>query len=182
MITTCNKCDMCTQRKHIVNGYGNINTDIMFIGEAPGYYEDKYGMPFIGKAGQELQKYLKLCNFDRQDIYITNTVKCKPPNNREPTIVEIMNCKEHLLDELRLVKPKIVILLGVTAFNSIFKYNYPSKVRSKWIPYGNTWFMFMYHPSYILRNPDKRIDYFRDFTKIVDKYRQQCDRFHSVNY
>ena len=89
MITICTKCDLCLTRKNIVNGYGSLAAELMFIGEAPGYTEDKSGIPFTGKAGLQLTTYLRLFGFDRQKIYITNCIKCKPPYNRQPLDVEL---------------------------------------------------------------------------------------------
>jgi len=179
----CYKCDLCTNRKNIVWGYGNTDADIMFIGEAPGYYEDKSGVPFVGQAGQLLDKYLQLCNFNREDIFITNVIRCKPPDNRTPTNREIYNCREHLHREIKMVKPKMVILLGSTAFYSFFKWNGSlSDLRGIMFPMYGVHFLLTYHPSYILRNPNMMRTYFKHFDTIVKGYRKYVDLFHSVNY
>jgi DNA polymerase len=155
----------------------------MFIGEAPGYAEDKYGVPFIGKSGELLQKYLNLCNFPRNEIYITNVVKCRPPCNRQPTVIEIKNCKVHLLNEIATIKPKLIVLLGSVAFHTIFP-NYTASlinIRGVWIP-NKINFLLTYHPSYVLRQPKANVEYTKHFISIVHKYREVVDKYHAVKF
>ena len=121
MIKQCSKCDISIYRNHIVNGSGNLRSDLMFIGEAPGYHEDKSGVPFVGNSGNLLSNMLHLIGLDRTMVYITNIIKCRPPSNRTPNSIEISNCRIHLDKELELVNPKIIVLLGGVALNSYFK-------------------------------------------------------------
>ena len=182
-IPYCNKCDLCLTRKSIVNGHGNIHAELMFIGEAPGYTEDKYGIPFTGKAGSMLNTYLKLFGFDRvNDTYITTIIKCKPPNNRPPHDFEIANCKPYLMQELVQVNPRIIILLGNTAMQSILGITGITKIRGKWINVGQKWIMSMFHPSYLLdmsRSNERVLTYY-DFSRVVDKYRELVNFRHNL--
>lgn len=183
MIQDCFKCDLCTTRNHIVNSYGNPNADIMFIGEAPGYTEDRKGIPFVGKAGQNLDKYLSICNFNREDIYLSNILKCRPPNNRLPSVFEVNNCFPYLIQEINEVKPKIIVLLGNTAFTCFFNKGVPMKaVLGKWIPLYNKLFIVAYHPSFVMRS-DVKIStiQFKIFKSIVNKYKT-INPFHIPNY
>jgi DNA polymerase len=178
----CFKCDLCSTRKRIVEGFGNIESSIMFIGEAPGYHENKNGVPFCGKAGKELQKYLDLCNFNREEIYITNAIKCRPPSNRTPTFYEILACRQHLFNEFTTIKPKIVIFLGNVAISAFFNPYYSfSSIRNRSFRIGNTIFMMMYHPNYLLNNPEKSEEYTNQFKKIGRIY-QYYNKNYTLNY
>lgn len=178
----CFNCDLCSTRKRIVSGFGDTKSSIMFIGEAPGYHEDKLGVPFCGSAGRELQKYLDLCNFNREEIYITNAIKCRPPGNRVPTFYEILACRKHLFDEYVMIKPKIVIFLGNVAISAFFNPYYSfSNIRNKPFRLGNTLFMMIYHPSYLLHNPDKTTEYIKIF-KTIGKIYQYYNNEHILNY
>lgn len=186
IIHNCFDCNLCVGRKKIVNGRG-IYGKLMFVGEAPGYSEDKYGKPFIGKAGQQLNEFLKACNFSiEKDYYITNVVKCKPFANRTPTWEEIGMCNKYLMAEILEVKPKILIALGRTALQTIAanpKLSI-SKWRGVWLG-KNENIMATYHPSYLLQNSDNMQlfeQYADDFRAIVDKYRLFVDYDHIVNY
>ena len=154
-VENCRKCDIALGRKNIVNGVGNLNGKVMIIGEAPGYYEDKHGVPFVGNSGQLLDTMLNLIGLTRKDVYITNVIKCRPPNNRNPLAVEINNCLPHLIEEIKTIKPKIIILLGGIALNTYFRKSNLTvgKLKGYIIPSHNDSFvMTMYHPSYVLRN------------------------------
>ena len=178
----CFNCDLCSTRKRIVNGFGSINSSIMFIGEAPGYHEDKNGVPFCGNAGKELQKYLDLCNFNRKEIYITNAIKCRPPSNRLPNVYEMLTCRKHLHNEFITIKPKIVIFLGNIAISAFFNPNCSfSSIRNKPFRLGNTLFMMIYHPSYILYNKTKEHEYINTF-KLIGKIYQYYNEEHILNY
>ena len=184
MIKICNKCDISLKRKNIVNGSGNPNANIMFIGESPGYYEDRSGLPFVGKSGEMLDKYLYLFNLNRDDIYITNIIKCRPPRNRVPTFREISNCMGYLRKEIISINPKIIVLLGTTAlrvyFNNfnLYMYQYAGKIYKV----GNRYVIPMYHPSHLLRNTNAKIPTFRYFEKLMKVYKREVDMFHQVNY
>ncbi len=150
----CIKCDMYKYRRTIVSGRGPTNAKVVLIGEAPGAAEDKYSIPFIGNSGQILRKILRFLHIEPKELYITNTVKCRPPNNRAPTSIELDNCMPYLIRELTVIKPKIIVLLGSTAFRTF----YPNSMRTlsmerdKLKVVKGTIILTTYHPSYIIRN------------------------------
>ncbi len=182
-IDKCNKCDLNISRNNIVNGAGNTNKrGIMFIGEAPGYYEDKYAIPFIGNSGTLLNNILLLIGLKRNDIYITNIIKCRPPNNRSPLAREIKNCVPYLRQELLELNPIIIVLLGNTALNVFFnKYNLKvSNIRGYYIKNIDRVILTTFHPSYILRNKDNNTllkQYINDFILIGKLYRELINPF-----
>ena len=123
-IINCQKCKLCTNRKHIVFGTGNKNAEVMFIGEGPGADEDSQGVPFVGKAGQLMNKAFEGLGMVRQEVYIANIVKCRPPANRVPEVDEAEACLNYLRNQVILVKPKIIVLLGSTALKNILGKEY----------------------------------------------------------
>jgi DNA polymerase len=153
IIHSCTKCDIALRRKNIVNGDGDINSKFYIISEAPGYYEDKLGIPFVGNSGKLLNVMLDLIGLTRSDVYITNVIKCRPPNNRTPLVSEITNCSTNLKCELS-HKPKLILLLGNTALNAYFELNNLkiSDMIGKYIVYNNAVIIATYHPSYLLHN------------------------------
>jgi uracil-DNA glycosylase len=155
----CNRCDLGQTRTHAVVGRGNPTASIMIIGEGPGQNEDETGLPFVGKAGQLLDKILASVHLDtEQDVYICNIVKCRPPNNRAPTPEEMDACKPYLLEQIRLVNPKIILLTGATAVKGILSDKRGiTKIRGQWIPWQGYWCMPIFHPAYLLRNPSKDV-------------------------
>lgn len=178
MITNCLKCDICRGRKNIVNASGDFtNCKIMFIGEAPGANEDKTGLPFVGKAGKLLDKFLKAVDLDRnKGIVINNVIKCRPPGNRTPMINEINNCLPYLENEIKTYNPKVIVLLGTTAMQSVLGITSDkiSKRRGTYIINDNKIYFFTYHPSYVLHNldNDKIIkQYYNDFLFISKLYK-----------
>ena len=157
-VNKCNKCALCTNRKNVVFGVGNKNADIMFIGEGPGADEDAQGEPFVGKAGQLLDKILASVGFSRQEhLYICNTLKCRPPENRDPLPEEKEACREYLDAQIGILKPKIILLCGRVAVQSMLNTNQGiSKIRGKWFEGPNfSKMMPIYHPSYLLRNDSR---------------------------
>lgn len=158
-VTGCTLCDISLKRNNIVNGLGSRSSKVMIIGEAPGKTEDKYGYPFVGDAGMMLRNKLKSYGIEPKDLYITNVIKCRPPNNRRPSEKEVRNCISYLVWEIYKINPILVILLGATAYKTIFP-NSPytiTKVRGKPIISNNIIYLPMYHPSYVLRNTDNQI-------------------------
>lgn len=151
----CVKCDLSKSRTQAVFSDGNPKASLMLIGEAPGKNEDETGKPFVGRAGQLLDKILLKYGISREtDIYICNTVKCRPPENRVPTKEELQACREYLDTQLQLIKPKIILLCGATAVKSFIDTKLPiSKIRGEWFdgPFGSK-MMPIFHPSYLLRN------------------------------
>ena len=154
----CQNCPLGKTRTKLVFGCGIPNDKIMLIGEAPGYWEDQKGIPFVGKAGQLLDKILECQGFSRnKNIYITNTVKCRPPENRVPTPEEKAACRSYLDEQIELLKPRIILLCGGTAVQSFLDTSLGiTKVRGKWFdgPY-NSKMMPVFHPSYLLRNDSR---------------------------
>ena len=155
----CTRCKLCETRKNVVLYRGNPAASLMIIGEGPGYYEDQTGKPFVGKAGQLLDKILASVNIDcEKDVYICNIVKCRPPGNRVPEDEEAFKCKPFLDTQIKFVQPKIILLAGKTAMKSVIQSNSPiSKVRGKWFHLENSVkVMPVFHPSYLLRNDSRK--------------------------
>ena len=139
-----------------VPGKGNFDADVIFVGEAPGRNEDIHGEPFVGAAGKRLDMILEDTGINRKDVYITNIVKCRPPNNRKPSASESDACMPWLNKQIELLSPKIIVLAGSTATESFLGVKEPiSKIRGKWIEKDNIKYMPIFHPSYLLRNPSK---------------------------
>jgi len=153
----CTSCNLSKTRKNVVVGKGNESAQVVIIGEGPGEQEDITGLPFVGRAGKMLDTALSSVDIDPlEDCYITNIVKCRPPNNRKPSAVESEACMPWLNEQVNLLKPKIIILAGSTAVQSFLGINEPiSKIRGQWIEKDNIKYMPIFHPSYLLRNPSK---------------------------
>lgn len=151
----CKACELSKTRTNVVFADGNPNAKIMLIGEAPGADEDVSGTPFVGRAGQLLNSFLQEAGLDRQkDLYICNTIKCRPPQNRVPTTQEKLACQTYLTGQISLVKPKIILLCGATAAQSFIEQDFKiSLIRGKWLNiFDNIDVMAIFHPSYLLRN------------------------------
>ena len=153
----CTSCNLSKTRKNVVVGKGNESAQVVIIGEGPGEKEDITGLPFVGRAGKMLDTALSSVDIDPlEDCYITNIVKCRPPNNRKPSAVESEACMPWLNEQINLLKPKIIILAGSTAVQSFLGIDEPiSKIRGQWIEKDNIKYMPIFHPSYLLRNPSK---------------------------
>lgn len=157
----CKDCELCNTRTNIVFSDGKPNNKLVLVGEAPGFWEDKKGLPFVGKAGQLLDKIFECVGLSREnDVYICNTIKCRPPENRNPLSEEKIACKKYLDEQLEILKPKIIIICGSVALNSLLpEAGGITKVRGKWFEknFGN-WqakMMPIFHPSYLLRNDSR---------------------------
>ena len=153
----CVSCSLSKTRTNVVVGKGNEKANLVIIGEGPGEQEDKSGLPFVGRAGKMLDTALAAVNIaPLEDCYITNIVKCRPPNNRKPTASESDACMPWLNKQIELLSPKIIVLAGSTATESFLGIKEPiSKIRGKWIEKDNIKYMPIFHPSYLLRNPSK---------------------------
>ena len=151
---SCTKCSLSTGRTNVVFGRGNPKARILIIGEGPGQQEDEQGLAFVGRAGKMLNKSFLSVGIDtNEDCYISNIVKCRPPNNRKPKSIEIENCMPWLDSQIELIKPKVIVLAGSTAVQSYLNINQPiSKIRGKWITREGVKYMPIFHPSYLLRN------------------------------
>jgi len=178
-IKKCRKCNIYKTRKNPVFGYGSINAEILFIGEAPGYSEDIQGLPFIGRAGKLLNELLESINLKREDVYIANIIKCRPPNNRNPLKSEISHCKDYLEKQIEIIKPKIVVPFGNFASSFVFKkYDLKidkiSKIHGKVFNNNksskNIKIIPLFHPAVAIYNPNKKSILLNDF-KIIKKYK-----------
>lgn len=159
-IGDCQRCKLCRGRTHIVFGVGNPRAELVFVGEAPGRDEDLKGEPFVGRAGQLLTEIItKGMKMRREDVYITNVVKCRPPENRNPEPEEIAACEPFLVKQLELIRPSIIVALGTFAAQTLLKSKTPiSRLRGIWHSYQGIKVMPTLHPAYLLRNPqDKRL-------------------------
>lgn len=157
-VRVCTKCSLHKTRTQTVFGTGNRNAKWMFIGEAPGGDEDRQGEPFVGRAGQLLNAILFAIGLKREEVYIANVLKCRPPGNRDPQPEEVIQCEPYLLRQIELIKPRLIVALGRHAAHSLLKTDVPlGKLRGQRLSYHGTPLIVTYHPAYLLRNPaDKR--------------------------
>jgi len=153
----CQRCELAQTRTQAVVSRGTPDADVMIIGEAPGQSEDELGLPFVGKAGQLLDKILASVELTpEQDVYISNMVKCRPPENRTPVAKEIAACKSYLLEQIALVDPKIILFTGATALKGLTgEKKGITKIRGQWLQWEGRWAMAILHPAYLLRNPSR---------------------------
>lgn len=169
-IKNCEKCKLCKTRKNIVFGSGNREANIMFIGEGPGADEDEMGMPFVGKAGKLMDKAFEGVGIDREKVYIANIVKCRPPSNRNPEDDEAIACLNYLRNQVILVKPKIIVLLGSVALKNILGKEYGiTASRGKWFEKKGILYMPTWHPAALLRDETKKIDFIKDLKLVMEK-------------
>lgn len=153
--TSCVKCTLSTTRNNVVFGRGNPNSDLFVIGEGPGQQEDALGLAFVGRSGKMLDDIFLSAGIDtNKDCYISNIVKCRPPDNRKPSIIEVSECMPWLTQQINLIKPNIIVLAGSTAVGSYLGIKEPiSQLRGRWIIKEDIKYMPIFHPSYLLRNP-----------------------------
>ncbi|MCD6048145.1 MAG: phage polymerase-related protein [Gammaproteobacteria bacterium] len=159
-VSVCQKCPLCQTRKNTVFGVGNPAADLMLIGEAPGATEDERGEPFVGQAGQLLDKMMGAIGLSRENVFITNILKCRPPNNRDPLPTEVAECMPYLMQQIAHIKPKLILALGRVAAQNLLNTQTPlGRLRGDTFHFGaaKTPLVVTYHPAYLLRNPaDKR--------------------------
>ena len=153
-VIECVKCDLSKTRTNSVPGKGNFKSNVIFVGEAPGRNEDKNGEPFIGVAGKKLSEALEKAGISREEVYITNIVKCRPPKNRVPTTTERDTCKEYLKQEISIIKPKIICILGNTAFNSLLGGSEITKFRGKLVRKDKQLYFLTVHPAATIYNQE----------------------------
>ena len=169
-IIGCNKCKLCNNRRNIVFGQGNKNANIMLIGEGPGADEDMQGFPFVGKAGKLMDMAFEGLDIKRENLYIANVVKCRPPNNRVPEDDEVMSCLNYLRNQVILIKPQIIVLMGSTALKNILGKEYGiTAARGNWIEKKGILYMPTWHPAALLRDDTKKIDFWKDFKLVKEK-------------
>jgi uracil-DNA glycosylase family 4 len=172
-IGDCRRCKLCSGRTHLVFGVGNPNADLMFVGEGPGRDEDLQGEPFVGRAGQLLTDIItKGMGMKREDVYIANVVKCRPPDNRNPEPDEVAACEPFLKKQIELVRPRIIIGLGKFAVQTLLQSKIPiTKVRGNWHSYHGIKLMPTFHPAYLLRNPADKKLVWEDIKKVIKELR-----------
>lgn len=171
-IHTCVKCPLGKTRNNFVFGVGNPNADAMIIGEAPGADEDAKGEPFVGRAGKLLNDILKAINFEREEVYIANIIKCRPPGNRNPLPAEMDTCSPYLYKQIELIKPKIILCLGLVAASTMLKSKLSlTKMRGSVYEISGIKAMVTYHPAALLRNPNWKRGCWED----VQKFRKLYD-------
>jgi DNA polymerase len=171
-VIECTKCELCKTRTNSVPGKGNFQSDIIFVGEAPGRNEDKSGEPFVGIAGQRLTLAMQEAGISRESVYITNVVKCRPPNNRVPTISERNTCHDYLQKEISIIKPKVICILGNTAFNSILGGSEITKYRGKIVKKDNQIYFLTVHPAATIYNQELISVLNKDISKLFGLIRE----------
>ena len=170
-VMQCRMCKLANTRKNIVFGEGNPQAKLMFIGEAPGADEDETGRPFVGRAGQLLTKMINAMQFTREEVYIANIIKCRPPFNRNPEPDEAACCMPYLEEQIRLVNPECIVLLGAIATRFLLKHEGAmGKIRGTWQSYKNIPVMVTYHPSFLLRTESAKRDAWMDLQKVMAKF------------
>jgi uracil-DNA glycosylase family 4 len=167
-IKTCRKCALGSLRTHFVFGSGNPDADLIFIGEAPGHEEDLQGKPFVGRAGQLLTLMLKAINLTRDEVFIANVLKCRPPNNRDPLPEEVETCEPYLLKQIDLISPRLIVTLGRYASASLLRTKSAlGELRKTLHAYNNVPLVVTYHPAALLRNPLLKKEAWKDLKKIA---------------
>ena len=167
---TCHKCTLGDTRTNCVFGTGSKNAELMFIGEAPGEQEDLSGTPFVGRAGQLLNKFLDAVDIPREKVYIANILKCRPPQNRDPLPAEEDACIGYLREQVRLLRPKVIVCLGRIAAAKLIKPDFRiTKEHGEWFKKGEYLMTAVYHPAYLLRDPRKKEDMLTDMKRLKAK-------------
>jgi uracil-DNA glycosylase len=168
----CRRCKLSTGRKNIVFGSGNPHAELMFVGEAPGADEDEQGLPFVGRAGQLLTKIIEAIEMRREDVFICNILKCRPPGNRNPETDEITCCEPFLFRQIASVKPKVICALGTFAAQTLLRTTEPiSRLRGQLLDYKGIKLMATFHPAYLLRNPNEKRKVWEDVQIVRDYIR-----------
>jgi len=175
-VKNCDKCELCRQRINTVFGEGDPDSNLVFVGEGPGADEDRQGRPFVGRAGKMLTQIIhKGMNLHRHQVYICNIVKCRPPENRAPTISEMLGCKPYLMQQLTLIKPKVIVALGATAVHGLFGEKLPiTKIRGQFREWNGIQVMPTFHPSFLIRQytAENRRAVWEDVQAVLDLLRE----------
>jgi uracil-DNA glycosylase family 4 len=170
-IGDCRRCKLAPHRTHLVFGVGNPRARLMFVGEAPGRDEDLQGEPFVGKAGQLLTRMIEAMGFRREEVYIANVVKCRPPGNRDPEGDEIAACEPFLKAQIAAVRPKVLVALGRFAVQTLLRDSTPiSRQRGRWRTYEGVKLMPTFHPAYLLRNPPEKKKAWEDLQQVMREF------------
>ena len=169
----CTKCGLCETRHHVVFGVGPRDADVMFVGEGPGEQEDLQGEPFVGAAGRFLDEMLSIIDLSRENCYIANIVKCRPPRNRDPLETEQDACIGYLRNQVALIRPKIIVCLGRVAAKRLIDPDFRiTREHGQWVKKGGVWMTAVYHPSALLRDEEKRPETFEDLISLREKIRE----------
>jgi len=164
----CQRCRLGKSRTNLVFGVGNVNADIMFIGEGPGADEDASGEPFVGRAGQLLNNMITAMGIKREDVYIANVVKCRPPGNRTPEKDECETCSPFLMQQIDVVQPKVIVALGAVAAKTLLSINDSmANLRGRFYDFRNTKLAVTYHPAYLLRDPRQKAEAWKDLQMVM---------------
>ncbi|HXN22083.1 MAG TPA: uracil-DNA glycosylase [Candidatus Dormibacteraeota bacterium] len=164
----CRRCRLCEGRSKIVFGDGSSKAQLVFVGEGPGHDEDVQGLPFVGRAGKLLNQMIEAMGLRRQDVYICNVVKCRPPGNRAPEKDEMATCSPFLLRQLAVISPKVIVCLGAIASKALLETEKGiSQFRGQWLEFRGIPLMATYHPAYLLRNPHAKADVWKDLQKVM---------------
>jgi uracil-DNA glycosylase family 4 len=168
-VSGCPRCKLSKSRTHIVFGQGNPKAELMFVGEAPGRDEDEQGLAFVGRAGQLLTKIIEAMGKRREDVYIANCLKCRPPNNRNPEADEIAACRPFLEEQIRLISPRVIVTLGTFAAQALLETDEPiGRLRGRWRSAHGTRVMPTFHPAFLLRTPERKKDVWEDMKLVRD--------------
>jgi uracil-DNA glycosylase len=170
----CERCSLCRGRRNIVFGVGNPRAKVVFVGEAPGREEDEQGEPFVGEAGRLLDRILFAMGLQREDVYICNVEKCRPPGNRDPLPEEIEACEPYLKRQLAAIRPCLIVALGRFAAQTLLRDTAPiTRLRGQWRQYEGIPLMPTYHPAYLLRNPSSKKEVWEDMKQVMHRLRQE---------
>ncbi len=169
-VHNCTSCQLYAGRTNAVFGEGNPHAELMFIGEGPGFDEDRLGRPFVGRAGQLLDKMIAAMGMRREDVYIANIVKCRPPGNRVPEPMEAKACIGYLIRQIEAIKPKVIVLLGATAAHYLLGVQTGiMRLRGRWLQYGDIPVMPTYHPAFLLRQEQEKRNAWSDLQQVMRK-------------
>ncbi|GAB4108511.1 MAG: uracil-DNA glycosylase [Acidobacteriota bacterium] len=175
----CQRCKLAPLRRHLVFGVGDPAAELMFIGEAPGEDEDLQGEPFVGRAGQLLTRIIEAMQLRRDQVYIANILKCRPPQNRDPEPDEVACCEPFLHRQIAAVRPLVIVALGRCAAQTLLRTETPiSRLRGRFFEYRDAWLLPTFHPSYLLRNPAAKKDVWEDMKKVMERLRSLGSRYY----
>lgn len=172
-VSHCTACTLSGSRTQTVFGAGNPQADVLFVGEAPGMNEDKQGLPFVGRAGQLLSTMLQAIGLSRESVFICNVLKCRPPQNRDPSEQEVAACTPHLVKQIEAIQPRVIVALGRHAAHYLLKTDTPlGRLRNQWHQYQACDLLVTYHPAYLLRNPTDKRKAWEDLCALRDRIKQ----------
>ena len=179
-IGDCRRCKLWNERTHIVYGMGSSKADLMFVGEAPGREEDVQGIPFVGRSGKLLTGIIEAIDLKREDVYIANILKCRPPKNRNPEADEVESCEGFLFKQIEVIKPKIIVALGAYAAQCLLQTKDPiGRIRGRFFHFQDSLLLPTFHPAYLLRNPSAKRDVWEDIKLVRDQLKELGSSYYS---